>query len=147
MAASRQIARSAIQAARSTSRRSYATADRPPLAQGGSNRNVIIGLTGVSVTGLAYFFMREKNPGADNALANTSGAIVNNAERIQPPSTQPKPPKTREERQREGQHPEDMDEKYQAKFGVVHARKRVDEPPSNRHHQELANRSKENAKQ
>jgi len=146
MVASRQIARSALQAARTTSRRSYATADRPPLAHGGNNRNIIIGLTTVSVTAAGYFLVREKDPGSDNVTANKSGAIVNNFDAIQPPQLNAKPPKTREERQREGQHPEDLDPKYRAEFGRQHARKRVDEPPSNRNHQALSDKSKENAK-
>ncbi|KXJ95978.1 hypothetical protein Micbo1qcDRAFT_217743 [Microdochium bolleyi] len=147
MIASRLIARTAGQAARTTTRRSYATAERPPLAQGGNNRNVIIGLTTVSVTALGYFYMREASPGKDNVAANSSSAIVENQDNVQFSKPDPKRPKTREERQREGQHPEDLDDKYRANFGVRHAQKRVDEPPNNRNHQEMQNVSKQNAKQ
>ncbi|KAH7034860.1 uncharacterized protein B0I36DRAFT_360327 [Microdochium trichocladiopsis] len=146
MIATRPVVRTALQAVRTTTRRSYATTDRPPLAQGGSNRNVIIGLTTVSVTALAYFYTREKNPGKDNTIANSSSAIVNNPEPLKFADRQPKPPKSREERQGDVQHPEDLDDSYRAPFGVQHARKRVDEPPSNRNHETLTQRAKENAK-
>lgn len=106
----------------------------------------IIGLTTVSVTGVAYFLFRETDPGSDNVAANKSDAIVNNFDAIQTPQLNARAPKTREERQREGQHPEDLDPKYRAEFGRQHARKRVDEPPSGRNHQALSDKSKENAK-
>lgn len=98
----------------------------------------------MSVTALGYFYMREASPGNNN---NRAGAIADGQDGTPFSKADPRRPKTREERQREGQHPEDMDDKYRAPFGVRHAQKRVDEPPSNRNHQEMQNLSKLNAKQ
>ncbi|KAI5926884.1 hypothetical protein F4810DRAFT_653963 [Camillea tinctor] len=101
---------------------------RPPLVQGGNNRNIIIGLVGVTIPALAWFTLKDGPMQATNVAAPTLDPALKLNERRENESL----PKYR--------HPEHEDPELKAPFGQVHKRKRVDGPPDDRNHKSLSER-------
>ncbi|KAM0807400.1 hypothetical protein AB5N19_07740 [Seiridium cardinale] len=123
--------------------RAYANSGKPPLSHGGSNRNIIIALVGISLPTLYLWQTRNANthvkPLPDGhptaASPNTDPAGKARAAKEQ---AQERDGKVKYE------HPEDRDpEKFKPEFGRLHERKRVDGPPDGRNHQELHDRQRQ----
>ncbi|KAI1341344.1 hypothetical protein F5Y15DRAFT_353834 [Xylariaceae sp. FL0016] len=119
-------------------RRTYADlGNKPPPSQGGSNRNVILGLAFAAVPVLAYLIMREPA-----VVAPASSTVADHG--LDPAERS----RARKEAGDDGKpkytHPEhENPEEFKPPFGQQHKRKRVDGPPDDRNHQSLADRQRQ----
>ncbi|KAI1489711.1 hypothetical protein F5X96DRAFT_594807 [Biscogniauxia mediterranea] len=124
--------RAAAMARHQISKRSLTTnSERPSLAQGGHNRNIIIGVAAITVPALAWFAMRDDSVHATKVAAPTLDPAMKTHERHENASNLPK-----------YNHPEDEDPELNVPFGQVHKRKRVDGVPDERNHKAMAERNR-----
>ncbi|ETS78047.1 hypothetical protein PFICI_10109 [Pestalotiopsis fici W106-1] len=115
--------------------RTYATAGKPPMSQGGSNRNIIIALVGVSLPTL-YLWQTRNSHYQTRSIDHPPPAALNSD-----PAARARA--AREALEERGgkvkyEHPEDREpERFKPAFGRQHERKRVDGPPDGRNHHDL----------
>ncbi|KAF7542035.1 hypothetical protein G7054_g144 [Neopestalotiopsis clavispora] len=137
----RQSSQAAKQFGSLSTKRTYATAGKPPLSQGGHNRNLIIALVGISLPTL-YLWQTRNSQSAARPVDHPVPAVMNSD-----PAAKARAAKEAKE-ERGGtvkyEHPEDREpERYKPAFGRQHERKRVDGPPDGRNHAELHERQRQ----
>ncbi|KAI0596676.1 hypothetical protein F4775DRAFT_290380 [Biscogniauxia sp. FL1348] len=124
--------RAAAMARHHIQKRSLTTSSgRPSLSQGGHNRNIILGVAGITIPALAWFAMKDDSVHATKVAAPTLDPAMKAHERHEHASSLPK-----------YKHPEDEDPELNVPFGRVHKRKRVDGVPDERNHKALAERNR-----
>ncbi|KAH6647673.1 hypothetical protein BKA67DRAFT_649391 [Truncatella angustata] len=116
--------------------------NKPPMSQGGSNRNIIIALVGLSIPTALLWRSQNKTAAAQPVPEDYPTPASPNLE----PADRVRVGKERAEA-RNGQvkyeHPEDREpERFKPAFGRLHEKKRVDGPPHGRNHQELEDRQR-----